>query len=298
MTASGMLLAENDAAIQQARLFHESIPPTALGVDANGNALPTSGTSAESDDSFGAQAIMKTQERPPQFVVTANGAFDYTSNAALTNRGTRDDVLGVVDAGFAWLPRLTSDLRADVSAHISLFRYNDITSLDFADFALGAGLNWTPRNFAGVNFFARYDFTELLDRSSNQILMEHAVTLGAQKTIALGRSHAFSFGLSGTGAVADPTAAQREVISGFANYHLDLTRNWSTDIFYRPAVHFYTEHGRIDFNQILSVDLRYRLGPAAEFHTMFSYGFNRSNSSVFDYDVITTGGSIAFTAHF
>ncbi|MDQ6860342.1 MAG: hypothetical protein M3032_04195, partial [Verrucomicrobiota bacterium] len=190
----GLALAQIDSAIEQARLQRDLTPPASGGVDANGTALASSDATSSDDDSFGAQQILKSQERVRSFVVTGGLAIAYTDNVALTRRGERDDVFAILDAGLGWSKKLSHEMEANVGAHTSIFRYDRTSSLDFENIGFGAGLSWTPANLAGASTFARYDFTELLDRDGGQILMEHALTVGVQKAIALGRSHGLAFG--------------------------------------------------------------------------------------------------------
>ena len=293
-----MQLAQNDAAIEQARLHRDALAPAGVGVNADGIALPETEPIASDDDSFGAQMILKNQERVRSFVVTGGASVAYTSNVALARTDERHDVFAVVDAGIGWSRRLTSELETDIGAHVSIFRYNETPELDFENIGFGAGLAWRPRGTGGVSFFGRYDFTELLNRSGDEILMEHAITLGLQKTIALGRSHGFALGFSGTAALSDPDAAQRQQIAAFISYHLQLTRKLETSVLFRPAVHFYSDRDRTDFNQIISLTLRYHLTPWADFVASLSHGFNRSDRSVFDYDVLTSGAAVALSIRF
>ncbi len=243
------------AAIEQSRLFRQSEITTAPGVDANGNRLPGDGAAAaSSDDSFGAQVILKTQERPRPFQVSGGASLFYTSNVALTRDGARSDGFAVVDAGFAWSPKLDNNLEATVGVHSALFRYFNTSELDFENLGVSAGLAWTPPALRGFTLFGRYDFTELLNSDGNQILSDHTFTLGVQKAIAFGRSHGLAFGVLGSAGISDPFASQRDQVGGFLDYHLLLTRHLETDLLVRPAVYFYNAGGRTDFNQVISLE--------------------------------------------
>jgi hypothetical protein len=292
-----MLLAQNTAAIEQARLYQRMKPGPQPTVDANGNALPES-TGTETDDSFGSQKILKAQERPTTFVVTGAASFVYTDNVALTRRGTRSDVFGIVDAGIAWSRRLGYNVEGSIGARVSIFRYDKADELDFENLGFGVGVAWSPPSLRGASLFVRYDLTELLDREGDQILADHNFTLGIQKNVALGRSHGFTVGAVGILGLSDPRSAERSQLGGFIGYHLDITRKLQTDILYRPAAHFYTDSGRADFNQIISWNVRYRFTDWAELNANASYGLNRSDRSVFDYEVLTTGASLALTVRF
>ena len=77
------------SAIDQSRLWQP--PPAAPipAVDTNGNAVGE--TTDVADDSFGAQMILKDQERVRPFTLSGGSSIYYTSNVALTRRDTRDD---------------------------------------------------------------------------------------------------------------------------------------------------------------------------------------------------------------
>jgi hypothetical protein len=293
-----MLLAQNSSAIEQSRLYREAAAPGVARVDANGNALPEAASTSSGDDSFGAQKILKTQERRRTFVVTGGTSLVYTDNVALTRRGKHDDVFAVVNAGIDWSPRLGQNVEGSFGAHASVFRYDKTEALDFQNFGLSAGVAWNPPALRGVTFFGRYDFTELLDRDGDEILMDHTLTLGVQKSVALARSHGVIFGATAVFGISDPSAAQRSQIGAFVGYHLQLTRKLQTDLLYRPAVHFYTDSGRADLNQILTWNLRYQFTEWAELNASVTYGVNRSERAVFDYNVLTTGASLGVIIRF
>ena len=289
--SGGLALAQNNTPIEQSRLYRPTGSPGTVGVNADGTALADTEVTSSDDDSFGAQQILKSEVRNRTFALTGGISVIYTDNVGLANRGARHDVFAVLDAGASWSPRLGKEWEGTVGLRASVFRYDRTSALDFENLGFGTGLAWTPQSMRGVSFFGRYDFTELLNREGDQVLMEHALTLGAQKSIALGRSHALSFGAIGSFGLSDPAEAQRSQLGLFVGYHLQLARKLETDFLYRPAVYFYTDSSRTDFNQIVSWTLRYRFTEWAELNASFSYGMNTSNRSVFDYDVLTTGAS-------
>lgn len=284
-------------AIDQARLFQETPDAPTAAVDANGNALVANGESS-SDDSFGAQVLLKDQQKVRAFTLNAGAAIYYTSNVALTRRATRDDLFFVVDASGNWTRALSPELEAFVGLQASTFRYTDSSALDFNSLGGGAGLSWTPRRWPGVNLFARYDFTELLNRDGDEVLRDHQFTLGAQKVCALGRAHAFSFGLLGSLGISTPFAAQRDQVGPFLGYQLRLTRALDTGVMYRLAYQIYTSGNRQDLNQVFSWNLRYHFTDWAEAAAYFSFGGNRSNAGVFDYNVVASGGGLSFNTRF
>lgn len=296
---SSNLCAQNSAqsAIDQARLFQKTPEAPAGPVDANGNALSTGGETS-GDESFGAQVLLKDQAKVRPFTLSAGAAAYYTTNVALTRRDTRDDVFVVLDAAGSWTRPLNPEVEMFFGLQASTFRYAESTQLDFNSVGGGLGLSWTPRRWSGVNLFGRYDFTELLNDDVGQILRDHQFTLGAQKVFALGRSHAATVGVLGSVGISDPFAAQRDQVGPFAGYQLRLTRSLDTGVMYRITYQNYTSGNRQDLNQVLSWNLRYHFNDWASADAFLSFGGNRSNRSVFDYNVLSSGGGIGFVARF
>jgi hypothetical protein len=284
------------SSIERARLFQNTPNST---VNADGMELPVDESEASSDDSFGTQVILKKRERPKTVSLTGDTSVFFTDNAALTPNDKIDDTLFVANAGASWTPRINSQLEAQLNAHASIFRYANTSALDFENLGLGAALFWTPQHFADVSLFARYDFTELLDRHSAEILRDHAFTVGGQKIFAASNSQSFfTLGASVTGDIADPSSAQRQVAAIFGGYHWQITRNFEAELYYRLAGYFYNHADHADCNQIVSGNVRYRISRNVDLNGFVSFSSNRSDTSRFDYDAVTAGGGIAVTVRF
>lgn len=283
--------------IDQARLFQGTPESPAVAVDANGTAIGPGGETSP-DDSFGAQMLLKDQPKVRSFTFSAGVHGYFTSNVALTRRATRTDAFFVVDASGNWTHALSPELETFVGLQASTFRYTDSSALDFNSLGVGTGLSWTSRRWPGVNFFGRYDFTELLNRDGNEVLSDHQFSVGAQKIYALGRAHAISFGLVGSVGISAPFAAQRDQVGPFVAYQLRLTRALDTSVSYRLGYQIYTSGNRQDWNQVFAWSLRYHFNDWADAAASFSLGGNRSNVSVFDYDVVSSGAGVSFTTRF
>jgi hypothetical protein len=287
--ANGVSLAQQVPAIETSRLRQQTNPSPAFGVDENGNAVGDVESSSSDDDSLGAQMILKNEERSPVFVVSGTASVVYTSNVALSSADERHDVFAIAGAGIAWTPKLSPTVHAAVAANASMFRYSRTSELDFENFSLHAGLGWSPPSLKGITLFASYDFTELLSAEGRHILADNVFTVGAQKAIPFGRAHGLVLATTGSVGISDPSSAQRSQLGASLLYRLQISRKAETEFLFRPAVHFYNDSGRVDFNQILSWNLRYRFTDWAEVNAFVSYGLNRSDRSAFDYDVVTTG---------
>ena len=297
MTPDGALVAQNTA-IEQSRILNPPGGQGATGMTADGTALSSSASTGGEDDSFGAQQILKDQERVREFVVSGDASVFYTNNVALTRRNTISDAFFVGNAGLSWYHNINSQLQIQIGGHASIFRYFDTSALDFENLGAGIGLSWVPQTPWGISIFARYDFTELLDKHSNELLQDHEFTIGAQKIWVFNRRHSLTLGVVGSVGISDPFAAQRDGVGGFAVYRLALTDRLDTEIGYRLGGFFYNEGGRNDFNQIVNLGLHYHFTPWMELGGFFSFTSNLSSVDAFKYGVINTGGGIAFTLWF
>ncbi len=284
------------SSIERARLFQNTPNST---VNADGMELATDESEASSDDSFGTQVILKKRERPKTVSLTGDVSVFFTDNAALTPNDKIDDVFLVTNAGASWTPRINPQLEAQLNAHASIFRYGSTSALDFENLGLGGALSWTPQHFADIALFARYDFIELLDRHSQEILRDHAFTVGGQRIFAIGRSQSFfTLGASVTGDIADPSSAQRHVAAIFAGHHWQMTRAFEAELYYRLAGYFYENADHADCNQVVSGSVRYRLSRNVDLNGFVSFSSNRSDTAGFDYNAVTAGGGIAVSVRF
>jgi hypothetical protein len=290
-----------NSVIEQSRLFQSARPTAGQAVDANGVPLPIPENAESGDVSFGKQQILKTEDKMPQFSLGGDASVFYTSNAALTRRDEISDVFFVGDAAFSWTPRINNELQLQAGARASIFRYHDTSELDFQSVGAGVGAFWAPRGLWGIGLSARYDFIELIDRHSNEILQDHEFSFAAQKILVLGRSHALSFGAFGSVGISDPFAQQRDQVGALIGYHVQLTRYFDADLGYRQSWYFYngdSAGGRTDFNQILSLGAYYHLTRWATLEGFLSWATNYSSQEAFKYDVFTAGGGVGFTLRF
>jgi hypothetical protein len=293
-----VLAQQPNSSIDRARLFQSTPGSTNPAVNANGTALADDESEASADDSFGTQIILKKRERVPTVTVGGDASIFYTDNAALTPDHKIDDAFVVTNAGISWTPRINPHLEAQFAGHASIFRYASTSSLDFENLGVGAALFWTPEGCHDIAFFARYDLIELLDRHSDEILRDHELTIGAQKIFPVGKAQTLTLGVAASAGIADPASQQRQQAAVFASYHWQITRAWDADLSYRLAGYYYNHADRIDGNQVVAANIRWRLSPCADVNGFVSFGSNRSDTTGFDYNAVTAGGGIAVTFRF
>lgn len=262
-------------------------------------ALPEEETAGDSgDDSFGDQIILKNQERRRIYTVFADVSAFHTNNVDLTRGGTRSDSFLAANVGAAWRPAIRQDLVADFSGGASLFRYDRASELDFEKFWAGAGLSWAVPHAAGIIAFGRYDFSEVLDASRNELLQDHELSVGGQKIFVFGRSHYLATGLTGILGFSTPRAQQRDQAAIHAAYHLQVTRSFELDLVYRFAAQFYNDGDRIDRNQTLSLAMGVSATRWLRVLGSISAARNDSNQSAFEYDVFNLGGGLKLEVAF
>jgi hypothetical protein len=296
---TGVAYAQNaNSTVEQSRLYERIEPPTPGNVTPDGMALPEAQNTGSEDESFGAQQILKAQQKVQDFAVTGGTSAFFTNNVALTRKNTISDGFFVGDAGFSWTPRINPQLQFEAGAGASIFRYFNTTVLDFENLGAGVGLLWTPPNAWGIGLLGRYDYTELLDKNGNELLEDHEFSLALQKILVLGRSHALTFGILGSAGISDPFSEQRDQIGFALGYHLQLTRQLGTDLGYRHSWYFYNDGGRTDLNQVFSLGLHYYFKPWASVDALLSGAVNSSNRAAFRYDVLSSGGGLGVTVHF
>ena len=203
-------------------------------------------------------------------MITGDASVFYTNNAALTRRHTIDDTFFVASAGMSWTPLIAPRLEAQIAAHGSIFRYDRPRRSTSRASDFGAGLFWNPDHFAGVGIFAHYDFIEMLDRHSEEILRDHEFTHRRAKSVPSWPCFsAFVAGATLMAGIAEPESAQRDQAGVFLAYRLQVTRSLGLEFLYRFAGYFYNDTGRIDCNQILSASAHYRLWRVGRHQCLF-----------------------------
>ena len=289
-----------DVAIEQSRQFAR--PPQ--GVDAPARAgladFPAFDLPGSGDDAFGAQVIMKEQPRIKPFTAFAEIAAFFTNNVGLAKRARQEDKFLIASTGAAYSRPLRGNVRLEAGVRSSVYRYAEFRELDFQSVDASIGLAWTPPPLRGTELLLRYTFTDLTTAEHGfEFFKNHAVLLGAQKVFQISRAQAAYGGVNAQWSWADPREAGRDEYSAFAGYRVQATRHVDVDLFYRYGRFVYRDaHGRQDDNHSISLAVRY--APSEWFSVSASTfaGFNRSNQSQFDYNVVNVGcamqGSIRF----
>ena len=284
--------------IEQARSFENSRNPVgpstakAVGFKNEDVALRSPG-----DQDLGEQWMLKYKEKQKPFSLSADIAGYATNNVALTERGTRRDQFMVGQVAASYQPKITENLLAEFTFRQAFFRYNHFDQLDFDSQNAGAGLTYLAPSLWNLTFFGRYNYNRVLDaREEDEIFTNHTLTAGFQKSFVISRAHYLYAGYASQFGFADPIGAQRDEHGAYAGYHVNLTRTFQSDFFYRAAWFNYSKGDRDDLNQTLSGSFQYFFTKWLYAYTSASLIINNSNKNLLDYN--SFNGAIGLSANF
>jgi hypothetical protein len=256
-------------------------------------------SSGEDTESFGIQQILREEEQLRYFRMLAEVSAFATNNVALSRADERRDSFLLATFSLEYRRPLSRGFQVDAAVRFSAFRYNRFSQLDFNSIDAGIGLGYHTSKLGGLDLALRYNFNELISAPSGDLFFtNHTITAAVQKAFEFSQAHYAYFGASAQAGFADPKEAERAEFAGFAGYHLQATRHLEADILYRYGFYPYSEGGREDHNQTVSLALRYRF---TEWASVFASGFvawNRSNQEVFDYDATNAGVGLTLSLQF
>ncbi len=275
--------------IEQARQI-DSLSATPYRSADSATSISVEATAGTDADSFGIQQLLRDAERLRPFRAFADVSAFVTNNVALARKDPLSDGFLIATFGFEYRRPLPHGFQIDASLRYTTFRYNEYRPLDFNSVDASAGVSYHTEKLGGIDFFARYGFNELIGAETDDVFFtNHTLLLGVQKTVPFSQAHYAYIGATGQLGFADPEQSERSELSGYAGYHLRATRNLEVDLLYRYAYLRYTEGGRADHNQTLSLGLRYRFTDWFFASGSAYTSRNRSNQEVFDYDTATAG---------
>lgn len=247
------------------------------------------------DSDLGEQRLLVPNERYKSLTLFANAAEFYTTNAELTNGGTRGDWFTNLQFGATWLPRLKGSLYGEMTVLQQLYRYADLSDLSFNSLDVGGGFIYVFRGLEDLSFFARYNWNLLTNASSDStIFSQQTIRLGLQKPFNFSRAHSLTVGVGADLNLAGwPDYALRHRFPLMASYQLNLTRRVQMNLFYMVAYFPFVETSRQDWNQVLSAAVAYNFSPRFSVSASVSASFNNSNDSFYTYNVLNTGAGLS-----
>jgi hypothetical protein len=251
------------------------------------------------DSDLGSQFIIPLGDPILPWRVFASASEYYTSNATLARNNKQADGYFFGEVGLRHEVKLSEDLTFEALFREGIFRYHSLTAQNFNSLNAGAGVFYNLTNLWDITLFGRYNFEwDTNSRSSRDLLTEHTLTIGAQKTFALQGNNFLYVGYSSIFGWAQQFAAQRNEHSLFLGGQAHLTKSLDADLYTRIALYDYRQGGRKDFNTTATAALTYHFNKQFSANASFTYVVNRSNRSVSNYDAATTGGGINFKYQF
>lgn len=258
---------------------------------------------------FGEQAILYRRSNWEPWSIAADFGGFYTDNVALSNSNEIDDSYFRAGLDLGYTPHLKGNFFGDVSLRYHNFSYDETDALDFDLLQADAGFlyilpytagdrwGWAKRD---TTLFSRYQYQQMTESGfGERFYEEHALSLGAQRSLQIRRGHQAFVGLvSQLAFESDPAVTKRNEYALYAGYQIKWTSQLSTGLQYRGAYYDYREGGRNDWNNILSLTAAYKITDWAILKASLSLTENQSNRGQFDYSNFSAGGGLSLQVSF
>lgn len=247
------------------------------------------------DPDLGKQVILPLTEPAHPWRLWASAADYYTDNVALAKYDRQADGYFFTEVGARYDRKLTEALAIEATVRQGLFRYHSVSSQNFDSLNAGIGLYDELKELWGITLFGRYNFERLTDESlGHEFLRNHTLSVGAQKTFSLQGGNSIYLGYASIFGFAEQSASERNEHCLYAGGQAHLTQSLDADFYARLALFDYRQGGRKDLNGTAVAALTYRFNRRLSVNASFSFVFDRSNKSRFDYEAATTGGGVTF----
>jgi hypothetical protein len=291
--------ASNQQSVERADLLR-TLPSVsaAPGISPTGTEGGYAATTPNNAD-LGEQRILKRVEEYKPFSVQLAVPIYYTSNVALVRRGERGDVIVAPGIALTYAPRITKTFFGELSVQEQVFEYGEFHELNFQSFDAIAGVVWYLPQFYNLTLRARYDFNRLTNEHWDEFYRNHSFIVGAELPYQFSRAQQFSIGTrANLSFSATPDEPQRNDYELYVGYLAALSRSFAVSAVGRVVVRDYQIVDRADASEIIALSAYYRLTDWWVVSALGSYAWNRSDHSVFDYEVGNVGGALAFTLRF
>ncbi len=272
--------------------------------------------SMEGDDEFGEQVIIERASNWYPFSLQASVTGYRTTNAELANSGAVSDnyLRGLLSLDYT--PLIKGNLFADIGFSEEMYRYRNLSDLDFDYQRAHAGLyyyvpdadNAIASFFENGFFFANYAWYRVADSLFGQdVFTNNSVVLGFQKAIAVQKGHQFYYGLSSDLSFSSSSQAfQRNEYRIYAGYSVMWTEDISTYASYTASCFDYEQAAQNDWNHVAEIGATCVaarptiFGNEGEIYLQGSVNFtlNDSNIGTQDYEYFSWGGGVGFRTSF
>ncbi len=253
------------------------------------------------DSDLGEQLLLVPQSTYEPWTLFGSAGVFFTDNAALEEAADLidDDVYFTAEAGVTYLPRVSGNLFAELSARYKTYQYDDRSDLSFDSLRTDAGLINIFRDFYDISIFGSYTYRRLTDRDFDEFYRNHSIIAGVFVPVRLGPNQsAYVSALADFSLSGGPDTARRHEYSGQAGYIYRPLEILEFDVSYRFSYLDFTEVGRADINQYVGAGVTLKPAEWVELSLTGGYSTNDSDLDGADYDVGTVGGSLSVTMKF
>jgi hypothetical protein len=294
---------DNESQIERSRLPNPLTPVTgglSVGEPDEGTGSSETAPAAPGDNDLGILSVLHQAERRQPWTLFADGGFVYTSNVALTNRNTHDDVFFVGEGGVGYEWKLAPDLTLAGTAEEQYFAYDKFNELDFGSMNFALALSYTAHKLSDIVLSVQLGFTRLTHSSvvANEFFRNGGLSLGAQKLFSIGRAQLVGIGGDIDLGYSVPHVAEREDFGLSTNYIVQFTRHLSLQTGVLAAYYLYPDTGREDFNLSGTGGASYAFTPWCTLGVTLSGTLDRSTREPLAYNLFNAGGTLLFRMHF
>lgn len=280
--ASALVLQADEARQRQHEVMRDALAPDRIA--------ETTEPLLFEDDEFGETLILRRSPPPPLFTVFADGGVGRTSNPLLLPNGSDSDYLFTGALGAVIRPNIVREwepaLSAEFFGQYQIFRYDEMSALDFDSQAIGGKLTYAlPR---GVNAYGGWTGSRLVDRKERDRFFQESQTTAGLNTIFFQEEGFAAFaGVQADLRNTSPSSLSRLDYGPYTGVQVFLHDNVPVTVRYRFSHQHYLNEARDDLNSWAHLSIGWRISPAFILQTQGNFVLNRSNREENEYNLAT-----------
>ena len=281
------LAQENVAQIEQSRQFRDPVPNLRpLERPSNTDNRADFTAASPGDDDLGQQIILKSRKEYQPITASMSTGITFTNNVGLSAQFSQEDWLWQSGLNVSYEPRFSNYAQGFLGISAEAFRYDEFNEFDFESTTLSAGIDYHLQYLGGLNAGLRFDYNRLTSDFGEEIFSNRAATITLSKIYIINRAQYFYTSANVALSWSDPARAARNEYLLSAGYRLQVTRGLNMSLLMRLGYYEYTETSREDSNEVLQISTGYSVTQWLTANASLSYGFNQSNRTGFDYEVL------------
>lgn len=284
MAALALLLPLSVAAQEAQRRQYENMP-TAPGLVSP--ATPNISFPEAEDEEIGKQFLLKRRIAVPQFSLSGDTQYFYSSNPRLLDGDASDDFLFVGSATVAWNPTWIKGVNVNVYGRQQYFRYNSACDLDFNSTAFGLNIGTPVRDWFNVSY--GYTATRLESRPTGDSFYDEGdASVMLSRNERFGTKMSLPYGYTMDFFHTSPGSFNRITHGIFAGLNYAFTPRLLGQFLYRFQYEDYSDVSREDRSHVLSITLSYFITDWASVRAFASWNTNKSTIDR-NYDALNSG---------